>query len=111
VSRLLTEPLETINLTLTGPNVVTPSMAVLSENDTANQFRNQGEIDFNLGGPAALIRRLSRWRCSRMQFGSMRCDALRCGSPVAGQHGLLLVSPTEYQVSVLMADAGGRERS
>jgi len=62
---LLTEPLETINLTLTGASVGTPATAVLSENDTANQFRSTNEIDFTQGARPRLTRRPSTSRVLR----------------------------------------------
>ena len=45
----IVEPTETINLTLTGANVGSPSTAVLNINDTANVFRQGGGICTTLG--------------------------------------------------------------
>jgi hypothetical protein len=103
---LLTEPLETINLTLTGPNVGPPNTAVLSENDTANQFRNTTEIDFNLGAPAIPYPSTITVSGLPPQLSTMRVTLYDVTHQLPDNMDFLLVSPTGIKY-IFMADAGG----
>ena len=103
---LLTEPFETVNMMLAGPNVGTPNTAVLTENDTANQFRNVTEIDFNLGAPAAPYPSTITVSGLPPQFGSMRVTIYDVVHELPDNMDFLLVSPTGVKY-IFMADAGG----
>src|SRR5204863_5397551 len=93
-------------LPLTGPSVGTPSMAVLSENDTANQFRSTTEIDFNLGGPAAPYPSTITVSGAPVQLASMRVTLYDVTHQLPDNMDFLLVSPTGVKY-IFMADAGG----
>jgi hypothetical protein len=103
---LMTEPFETINLTLTGAGVGNPSTAVLTENDTANQFRSTTEIDMNLGGPAAPYPSQITVSGMPTQFASMRVTLYDLAHQLPDNIDVLLVSPTGTKF-VVMGDAGG----
>ena len=103
---LLTEALETINLTLTGSNVGPPNTAVLSENDTANQFRNTDEIDFTLGAPAIPYPSTITVSGLPPQVNSMRLTIYDVTHQQPDNMDFLLVGPTGTKY-IFMADAGG----
>ena len=103
---LLTEPLENATMMLTGANVAPPSTATLNVNDTANQFRNVNEIDFNLGSPAAPYPSTITVSGLPPQFGSMRVTIYDVQHQLPDNMDFLLVSPTGLKY-IFMADAGG----
>jgi hypothetical protein len=103
---LLTEPLENATMTLTGANVGPPSTATLNVNDTANQFRNVNEIDFNFGAPAVPYPSTITVSGLPPQFGAMRVTIYDVQHQLPDNMDFLLVSPTGIKY-IFMADAGG----
>jgi hypothetical protein len=103
---MIVEPTETINLTLTGPDVGTPNMAVMYVNDTASVFRQGGGICTTLGGPGSPYPSTITVAGGPIQIGSMRVTLYDVTQEMPDNLDVLLVSPTG-QAFVLMADAGG----
>jgi len=105
-SDTIIEPTETINLTLTGPNVGTPNMAVMNVNDTASAFRSTGAICTTLGGPGSPYPSTITVTNGPAQIGSMRVTLYDVTQEMPDNLDVLLVGPTG-QAFILMADAGG----
>jgi hypothetical protein len=106
---LLVEPMETINLTLSGPvggTIGTPGTAVMNLNDTANIFRNTAEISFNLGLPAVPYPSTITVTNGPVQIGSIRVTLYDVTHDLPDNMDFLLVGPTGVEY-VFMADAGG----
>jgi hypothetical protein len=103
---MIVEPTETINLTLTGANVGTPSTATMFVNDTANLFRQGGGICTTLGGPADPYPSTITVTGGPQQIGSMRVTLYDVTQVMPDNMDVLLVGPTG-QAFILMADAGG----
>ena len=100
------EPTETINLTLTGANVGTPSTAVMDVNDTANAFRQGGGICTTLGNPADPYPSTITVSGGPQQIGSMRVTLYDVTQVMPDNMDVLIVGPTG-QAFILQADAGG----
>ena len=103
---MMVEPTETINLTLTGPNVGTPNMATMFVNDTANVFRQGGGICTTLGGPGSPYPSTITVAGGPTSIGSMRVTLYDVTQEMPDNLDVLLVGPTG-QAFILMADAGG----
>ena len=103
----LTEfPNQTVNLTLTGANLGSPSAAVLTINDTATQFPNPGPIPIPGPGPAPEV--VSTITVSgQTVIGSMRVTLYDYSHTNPDNVDVLLVGPDGVRNMVLMADAGG----
>jgi hypothetical protein len=95
---------ETVNLTLTGPNVGPP--AVLRINDTANAFRNGGAICTTLGLPADVYPSTITVTNGPAQIGGIRVTLYDFWHELPDNVDVLLVGPLG-QKYVLMGDAGG----
>jgi len=102
----MVEPMETVILTLTGPNVGPPSTATLNINDTANEFRNVNEIDFNLGSPANPYPSSIVVTNGPTQIDGMRVTLYDVTHQLPDNMDFLLVGPTGVKY-IFMADAGG----
>lgn len=103
---LLTEPLETVTLTLTGANLGTPAAAVLNINDTANQYRNTTEIDLSLGAAAVPYPSTITISGGTAAIGSMRVTLYDVTAQLPDNIDVLLVGPTGVKF-ILQGDAGG----
>jgi hypothetical protein len=105
----LMEGFETINLTLSSPvggTIGTPGTAVMNVNDTANEFLNCTEIDFNLGAPAVPYPSTITVAGGPAQIGSIRLTLYDLRHDIPDNMDFLLVGPTGVKY-VFMADAGG----
>ncbi len=104
----LTEPVQTINMTLsgaTGGTVGSPGTAVLNINDTASAFRSTGAICTTFGQPASPYP--STINVTGVPLvGSMRVTLFDVAHTVPDSMDFLLVGPGG-QKFVLMADSGG----
>ena len=105
-SDLLTEPVQTVNMTLTGANVGTPAAAVLNINDVASFYRAAGAICTNLGGPASPYPSTIAVSGAPASIGSMRVTLFDVAHTSPDSMDFLLVGPGG-QKFILMADAGG----
>jgi len=103
---MMLEPTETINLILTGPDVGTPSTAIMNVNDTANSFRNPTSICTTLGSPGDPYPSTIDVTNGPVQIGSMRVTLYDVTQVMPDNMDVLLVSPSG-QNFLLMADAGG----
>lgn len=106
---LLTDPFETVDLTLTnitGAGVGTPTSAVLTINDTANQFRSTVPIDIILGSPSTPNPSTINVVGGPTVIGSMRVSLYDVSHVFPDNIDVLLVGPTGAKY-VLMADTGG----
>lgn len=104
----LTEPNQTVNLTLTGANVGTPSTAVLTINDTASQFRNPASIDINLGTAASPYPSRITVTGGPVQIAGMRVTLYDFSHSFPDNVDVLLVGPTG-QKFIIMADVGNAQ--
>jgi len=102
----ITEADETVNLTLTGPNIGSPSTAVLTINDTASAYRNPFSIGINQGGASFPYPSTITVSGGPTAIGSMRVTIYDTFGNVPDNHDFLLVSPSG-QSFILMANAGG----
>ena len=102
----ISELTETINLNLSGPNVGTPSTAVMNVNDTASAYRAAGAICTTLGLPASPYPSSITVSGGPVSIGSMRVTLYDLTHQMPDNLDILLVGPTG-QAFLLMADAGG----
>lgn len=104
---------ETVNLALSNPTfepdatvLGTPSTAVLTINDTANQFRNTTCIDMTLGGTGVPYPSTITVSGGPVQIGGVRVTLFDVTHQFPDNIDVLLVGP-QGQKFVLMGDAGG----
>ena len=97
---------ETINMTLTGANLGSPSTAVLTINDVASIYRNTGAICTTFGQPASPYPSTITVTNGPASIGSMRVTLFDVLHQTPDSMDFLLVGPTG-QKFILMADAGG----
>jgi len=102
----LVEPTQTVNLTLTGASVGSPSAAVLSINDTANAFRNGAAICTNDGSPASPYPATIVVSGAPVQLGTLRVTLYDVAHVLPDSMDFLLVGPGGQQI-ILQSDAGG----
>jgi hypothetical protein len=105
----LVESPETVNLTLSNPTngtIGNPGSAVLTINDTANDFRNLSCIDMTLGSPAVPYPSTITVSGGPAQIGGLRITLYDVTHQFPDNIDVLLVGP-QGQTFVLMADAGG----
>ena len=102
----LVEPTQTINLTLTGASVGSPGTALLSINDTANDYRAFGSICTTFGGPGSPYPSTITVANGPASIGSIRVTLYDVVHTTPDSMDFLLVGPTG-QKFILMADAGG----
>jgi 6-phosphogluconolactonase (cycloisomerase 2 family) len=100
------EPDETVNLTLSGANIGTPSTAVLTINDTASTFRNAANIVINGGAAGAPYPSAINVAGGPPTIGSMRVTLYDFSSQAPDNADFLLVSPNGTKF-ILLAGAGG----
>jgi subtilisin-like proprotein convertase family protein len=105
-SDALTEPTQTVNMTLTGAGVGSPATAVLSIIDTASLYRSTGSICTTFGGPAAPYPATIAVSNGPASIGSMRVTLFDVTGTIPDSMDFLLVGPGG-QKFILMADAGG----
>ena len=102
--------LETVNLTLTGPDTrgEAPEVqtAVLRINDTATSYRNIGNICTNVGGPTTPYPSTITVAGGPTQIGGVRVTLYDFWHQLPDNIDVLLVGPGG-QKFVLMGDAGG----
>ncbi len=106
----LTEPDQTVNLTLTGPNLGTPSTAVLTINDVATTHSNSTPINIGnllLESPQSYPSTITVVGAP-ITIGSMRVTLYDYSHSVPDNVDVLLVGPGG-QKFILMADAGGTD--
>jgi hypothetical protein len=103
----LPESDETVNLTLTGDNLGTPSTAVLTVNDTASVFRNPTAIAINQNGAAGPYPSEITVAGGPQMIGSMRITLYDVALNIPDNMDVLLVAPGG-QSMILEADAGGQ---
>lgn len=106
---LITDAFETVNLSLTnisGAGVGSPTSAVLTINDTANQFRSTVPIDIILGSPSSPNPSTINVVGGPTVIGSMRVSLYDLSHVFPDNIDVLLVGPTGAKY-VLMADTGG----
>jgi len=105
-SDTLTEPAQTVNLTLTGSNLGSPSTAVLSINDVASAFRSSTAICTTFAQPAQPYPSTISVSGVPGIIGSMRVTLFDVAHTTPDSMDFLLVGPGG-QKFILMADAGG----
>jgi hypothetical protein len=104
---MLSEPVQTVNLGLTGPNTGVPATAILSINDTASQYRSTAAIVINNAPPVVSPYPSNIVVAGAANIiGSMRVTVYDYSHDSPDNVDLLLVGPGG-QAFVLMADAGG----
>jgi len=97
---------ETLNMTLTGANLGSPSTATLSINDTANRYRNSTDIAINGGGVASPYPSTITVSGAPTIIGSLRLSLYDLSISVPDTAAYLLVGPSGQRF-ILMAAAGG----
>jgi hypothetical protein len=102
----ITEPDQTVNLSITGANLGTPSAAVLTINDTASLYRNANSIVINSGGAATPYPAEITVAGGPFVIGSMRVTLYDVTVSNPENMDVLLVAPGG-QSMILQADAGG----
>jgi len=102
----LTEPDQTVMLSLTGANVGTPNAATLTINDTASTFRNSTAIVINQNGAGSPYPDQITVAGAPSSIGSMRVTLYDVAANIPDNLDVLLVGPGG-QAFVLMANAGG----
>jgi len=102
----LTEPDQTVLLSLTGTGVGSPSTAVLTINDTATVFRNTTAITINNGGAGSPYPSAINVSSGPTQIGSMRVTIYDLSATIPDFADFLLVGPGGQEF-ILMANAGG----
>jgi hypothetical protein len=107
----ITEPTETVNLTLTGPFTRPDGEgdvqnAVLNINDTANVFRSGGAICTNLGGTADVYPSTITVAGGPTSIAGMRVTLYDLEHTFPDHLDVLLVGPGGQEF-VIMGDAGG----
>lgn len=102
---LLTEPIETVNLTLTGSSIGFPSNAVLKINDTANEFLATTAVCTTQGSASPYPSTITVSGIADV-VGNVRVTLYDLNNQVPDDLDFLLVSPTGRKF-ILMADAGG----
>jgi hypothetical protein len=100
------ETTETINLTLTGSSVGTPSTAVMNVNDTANLYRATAAICTTLGGTGSPYPSTIDVTNGPIQIGSLRVTLYDVTHTMPDNLDVLLVGPQGQNI-LLMADSGG----
>ena len=105
-SDTLTEPMQTVNMTLTGANVGSPGTAVLSINDTASAYRSTAAICTTFNQPASPYPSTISVAGGPAQVGSIRVTLFDVTHTIPDSMDFLLVGPGG-QKFILMADAGG----
>ncbi len=97
---------ETINLTLTGADVMPPGTGVLLANDTANDYLNTASIDMTLGAAANPYPSTITVSNGPPQIGGVRVTFYDVSHVFPDNIDALLVGPGG-QKFVLMGDSGG----
>jgi len=105
-SDTITDPNETINLTLTGSNLGSPSTAVLAINDVASAYRSTTAICTTFAQPGSPYPSTIAVTNAPAQIGSMRVTLYDLAATTPDSLDFLLVGPGG-QKFILMADAGG----
>ncbi|CAN5522130.1 hypothetical protein BH10ACI3_BH10ACI3_18250 [soil metagenome] len=102
----LSEPNQTVILTITGASVGSPGLAVLTINDTATAFRNANGIVINGGGASAPYPSQITVAGGPSIIGSMRVTLYDLAVLTPDNVDVLLVGPGG-QKFVLMGNSGG----
>ncbi len=102
----ITEPDQTVNLSLTSAIIGVPDNALLTINDTASRFRNNTNIDIIPGGTANPYPSQIVVTGGPAIIGSIRVSVYDYQADTPDNVAFLLVGPTG-QSFVLMANAGG----
>lgn len=97
---------ETVNLSLAGSNLGSPSTAVLTINDTATGYLNQAKIFINQGGAANAFPSSITVAAEGGVIGSMRLTLYDLSANIPDNADFLVVSPGG-QKFIIMANAGG----
>jgi hypothetical protein len=97
---------ESVNMTLTGSNLGSPSTAVLTINDTASRYENQTSIVINSGGPSTPYPSTISVAGGPTIIGSMRVTLYDLSITIPDTAAYLLVGPGG-QKFILMVAAGG----
>ena len=102
----LTEPDQTVDLSLTGTHVGSPGTAVLTINDTATRFRSETPVIINQNGSASPYPSTITVGGAPNIIGSMRVTLYDLSAELPDDVDVLLVGPNGREF-VLMSDAGG----
>jgi hypothetical protein len=102
----VTEPDQSVMLSLTGANVGSPNVATLTINDTASKFRNSGGITINQNGPGSPYPSQITVAGGPTVIGSMRVTLYDLAADIPDNLDVMLVAPGG-QAFILMANSGG----